>query len=80
MNKKEFGNWGEKYAWNLLKKAGYRFLTKNFRCKLGEIDIVAIDRDTLVFVEVKTRYSRKFGKPEEAVTKRKLRKIKQVGE
>ena len=59
VNKKEFGNWGEGYALKLLKKKGYKILTKNFRCALGEIDIIAIDNDTLIFVEVKTRFSRK---------------------
>lgn len=78
--KRGYGELGEEYAHNLLKKSGYQVIQRNFRCKIGEIDIIAKDKGTLVFVEVKTRWSRKFGKPEEAVTPRKLNKIKRIGE
>ena len=80
MDKKYFGEIGEKYALNLLEKHGYKILTTNFRTKLGEIDIVAKLDDILIFVEVKTRTSLKFGLPQEAVNKRKLHIIKNVGE
>ncbi len=66
------GKIGEDYAVTLLRRKGYKILTRNFRSKFGEIDIVAQERDMLVFVEVKTRWSPKFGNPEEAVTTRKL--------
>lgn len=75
-----YGNLGENYAYNLLRSHGYKILQRNFRSKTGEIDIVAIEGDTLVFVEVKTRWSKKFGLPEEAVTKRKLYRIRKTGE
>ena len=75
-----FGELGENYALKLITEYGYKLLQKNFHSRFGEIDIIAIDRDTLVFVEVKTRWSKKFGAPEEAVTPQKLRKIKKVGE
>lgn len=75
-----FGELGESYAESLLKKSGYKILEKNFRSKFGEIDIVAIHQGTLVFVEVKTRTSWRYGKPEEAVTLKKLAKIERVGE
>lgn len=79
-NRRRFGQLGEDYAVKLLKRKGYKILERNFRAKFGEIDIVAKDGDTLVFVEVKTRWSKKFGLPEEAVTPKKLSKIKRTGE
>lgn len=74
------GNRGEDYAVKLLKQNGYKIIERNFRCKLGEIDIIALDGDTLVFAEVKTRWSTKHGLPEEAVNNRKLNHIKRTGE
>lgn len=65
------GKAGEELAAAFLAKEGYRILERNFRSPLGEIDIVAVDKGTLVFVEVKTRSSNKFGLPEEAVNHRK---------
>ena len=98
--KRRYGEIGEDYAVTLLKKNGYQILQRNYKSKIGEIDIVAIDPSTrstplkatgpsaissessgsgpdgtLVFVEVKTRWSKKYGKPEETVTKKKLAKI-----
>jgi len=77
--KKDLGDFGERLAFGLLRKEGYKILENNFRSRLGEIDIVAVDGDTLVFVEVKTRWSEEFGPPEEAVTSRKLRSIAKAG-
>lgn len=74
------GKKAEDYAVNLLKGKGYKIIDRNFRSKFGEIDIVAIKDDVLVFVEVKARWSLKFGKPEEAVTSSKLWKIGKTGE
>ena len=71
---------GEEYAIGVLENNGYKIIERNFTTKIGEIDIIAKDNDTLVFVEVKTRWSKKFGNPEEAVDKRKISKIKRVGE
>lgn len=73
------GKLGEDTAVKLLLKKGYRVLARNFRSKLGEIDIVAQDGKTLVFVEVKTRWSDKFGYPQESVTRRKLASIARTG-
>jgi len=78
--KRGWGEIAERYAIKLLEKNGYEILQKNFRNRFGEIDIIAKDGDTLVFVEVKARSSRRFGLPQEAVTKRKLFTIKKVGE
>lgn len=69
------GNLGEDYASELLKKSGYKILAQKFRSRFGEIDIVAQDRNELVFVEVKTRWSKRFGNPEEAVSAWKLRHL-----
>ena len=77
--KRRYGEIGEDYAKDLLKTKGYQIIERNFKNKLGEIDIIAIDGDTLIFVEVKTRWSKRYGKPEEAVTAKKLAKIKRVG-
>lgn len=67
------GREGEELASSYLKSLGYKILERNFKRGHGEIDIIARDEDTLVFVEVKTRWSKRFGLPEEAVTPRKLR-------
>ncbi len=66
---------GEAIAALRLRLKGYRIEARNWRCRLGEIDIVAWDRDTLVFVEVKTRSGSSAGAPEEAVTAAKQRRL-----
>lgn len=68
----KLGQTGEKLAADFLMLQGYRIIKKNYRCKSGEIDIVAIKGDALVFCEVKTRKSNCFGNPAAAVTKEKL--------
>ncbi|NLY43811.1 MAG: YraN family protein [Clostridiaceae bacterium] len=78
--KKDIGALGEKYAENLLVKNNYKILEKNFRCKIGEIDIIAQDGKYLVFVEVKTRNTAMYGCPAEAVNYYKQRKIIQVAQ
>ena len=68
-NPQELGDWGEKKAARYLKRKGLKILEKNFSCKTGEIDIIAIDTDrTIVFVEVKTRSSENFSAAQDAVT------------
>ena len=69
------GKRGEDFAADFLKKKGYKIKERNYRSPLGEIDIIAISGKTLVFIEVKTRSSTKFGLPFEAVTKRKQGQI-----
>lgn len=71
---------GEDFACRFLRAKGYNILTRNFHSRFGEIDIVAQDKGQLVFVEVKTRNSSKFGSPLEAVTENKLAKIRMTGE
>ena len=72
------GKEGEKIAAAYLKKNGYRIIEINFRCPIGEIDIVAKEKDDLVFVEVKTRKSIDLGYPEQAVGIRKQKKMSQL--
>ena len=62
--KRGYGESGEEYALTLLKNNGYQIIQRNFRSKIGEIDIIALQSGNLVFIEVKTRWSAKFGKPE----------------
>ena len=79
-NKHSFGKSGEDIALAYLKKKKYRILERNFRFLRGEIDIIAYDKDTLVFIEVKTRKSRAFGSPEEAVTPQKQHQIRKIAQ
>ncbi len=69
------GKSGEELAVALLEESGYRILARNYKTKLGEIDIVAYDKDTICFVEVKTRHSDKYGLPQEAISGFKQRQI-----
>jgi putative endonuclease len=74
----QFGRKSESIAADRLKKQGYSILELNYRTKLGEIDIIAKDKDTIVFVEVKARKSNSFGNPKFAVTYKKQKKISMV--
>ena len=77
MNTKILGNAGEDLACRYLEKRGYKILERNKHySRLCELDIIAQDKNTTVFVEVKTRKSDAFGTPAEAVTKTKLENIK----
>ena len=74
----QFGKKSESIAIKYLKKKGYKILEQNYSNKLGEIDIIAQDKKTLVFVEVKARRSANFGHPKWAITSKKKRKISMV--
>lgn len=63
----EIGKLGEDLAVKYLQQQNYKVIERNFECKQGEIDIIALDKNELVFIEVKTRTNIKFGKPAEAV-------------
>ncbi|MEN6624456.1 MAG: YraN family protein [Smithella sp.] len=78
MSKINTGRDGEKIAVAYLMKNGYRICEINFRCPIGEIDIVARDKNEIVFVEVKTRRSNQLGFPEQAVGSRKQKKLSQL--
>jgi putative endonuclease len=71
MRRKVLGEKGESLAVSRLEAKGYQILDRNWRTREGELDIVAKDGDTIVFVEVKARTSRRFGLPEEALTRKK---------
>lgn len=75
MTKQAVGNYGEDLACRFLKKNGYRILERNYRIRGGEIDIVARAGDTLVFIEVKTRYSHEYGLPVESMTPWKIKAL-----
>ncbi|MFC1941334.1 YraN family protein [Chloroflexota bacterium] len=68
MKRRDTGILGEKLAQHFLKKRGYRILETNYRCPQGEIDIVAKHKDSLAFIEVRTKKSLQFGSPEESIT------------
>jgi putative endonuclease len=73
--RKNLGASGERLAADYLAQRGYEILARNVRTRAGEIDLVALDADTLVFVEVRTRRGEKFGTPEESITGRKQLKL-----
>lgn len=72
---KLFGDRGERAAVKFLKRQGFRIVQRNYSTPWGEIDIIALDGTTIVFVEVKTRSSLVAGRPEEAVTIEKQKKL-----
>lgn len=72
------GREGERIAENYLKEKGYRMVERNYRCPLGELDLIALDRRVIVFIEVKTRSDFRFGAPAESVHSRKQRKMIQA--
>lgn len=74
------GRKGEIIAARFLRKAGMRILQRNCRRRLGEIDIVARDGDEVVFVEVKTRTSERWGEPADALTAEKRRRLRRAAE
>jgi len=72
------GKRGEDISIEFLKKQGYKITERNYRCSLGEVDIIAKDKDVLCFVEVKTRKTEEYGLPEEAIGWHKQRKLARV--
>jgi putative endonuclease len=72
------GKKGEELAIAQLRSLKYKIIERNFKCALGEIDIIAWEKDMLVFVEVKTRRTKDFGGPAAAVNQRKQRQLSRV--
>ncbi len=72
------GKKGEDIACAYLKRRGYRIVERNYKCPLGELDIVARDGDAIVFVEVKSRKSEEFGDPQLAVGLEKQKKVSRI--
>jgi len=75
MSRQEVGKLGEKLARKFLQKRGYHIQETNFHCREGEIDIIAQQKDYLVFIEVRTKSSLDFGSPEESITSAKKEKL-----
>lgn len=78
MTRQELGALGEQVAVDHLLALGTRIVQRNWRCRYGELDVIADDDDTVVFVEVKTRTGDGFGGLEHAVTPRKLSRIRRL--
>jgi ribonuclease HII len=79
-SRRELGRRGERLAAEYLEKQGYAICEMNYRCEAGEMDIVALDGECLVFVEVRTRRSKKFGTPAESITTVKKQKLIEVAQ
>lgn len=77
-SRKTTGHTGEEAAVRYLEQQGYIILERNFRLRIGEVDIIARDGEDFVFIEVKTRRSKKFGSPFEAVDVRKQQQITKI--
>ncbi|NNF98846.1 MAG: YraN family protein [Desulfobacteraceae bacterium] len=77
-HRQEFGKSSEEIATRFLKKKGYKILERNYRTRIGEIDIIARDKQTIAFVEVKARKSNQYGNPKWAVTPKKQKTISMV--
>lgn len=77
-NNQEIGKLGEDLATKYLQKIGYIIIDRNFRCKQGEIDIIAKYKQEIIFIEVKTRTNLNYGKPAEAVTQVKQKHIEKA--
>lgn len=71
----ELGRRGEDIAARFLKKMGYKIIERNFRCRIGEIDIIAFEKGVLIFIEIKTRTSDTFAPPQLSVNRLKQQKI-----
>lgn len=74
-HKQLLGKEGERIAETYLKKKGYKLVERNYRCPAGELDLIALDRHVVVFIEVKTRTDDRFGGPLDSVHWRKQQKM-----
>jgi putative endonuclease len=80
MNRQELGRLGEDTAAEYLMREGYRIIERNFRTKIGELDIIAGRGDVLAFIEVKTRQGDMFGRPAESVGAKKQEHIRRTAQ
>jgi len=76
----ELGRRGEDLARTFLERRGYRFVSRNWYCRSGEIDLIMLDGEELAFIEVKTRHGEGAGRAEDAVSRSKARKMLNAGE
>lgn len=79
-NKKDIGKEGENIAAKYLAEKGFEIIKRNYQYGHGEIDIVAKDKEFLVFIEVKTRLNLEYGEPEYAINTKKIKQIKKMAE
>lgn len=79
-NARRLGQWGEQLVAEHLRRQGWTVLARNFRCRMGELDIVAKNAQYIIFVEVKLRKNDQFGSACEAVTRSKQRKLRIAAE
>ncbi|MDK2984714.1 MAG: putative endonuclease [Clostridia bacterium] len=80
MERKKLGNEAEELARRKLISQNYQIIERNFTCKIGEIDIIAKDGDTIVFVEVRSRKNCNYGSPQETVNLKKQRKLRNLAQ
>jgi putative endonuclease len=80
VNSTKSGRLGETIAMDYLRRYGYRIVESNYRCALGEIDVIATEGKTVVFIEVKSRKTERFGEPQAAVGLQKQKKISMVAQ
>ena len=78
VSRQMLGKLGENLAAGLLTEEGYEILMRNYRCRYGEIDLIACRDGILAFIEVKTRQNSRFGEPAESVTTEKQKKIRRT--
>lgn len=78
MSRQLVGKTGEKAARDYLEKQGYQIVETNYRCMLGELDIIAREAITTVFIEVRTKTGLSFGSPEESITVDKAKRLKRL--
>jgi putative endonuclease len=79
-NRKQIGDYGEKLALEAYLKAGYKVVAKQYRCAMGEIDLIVRKKDVLVFVEVRTKTTQRYGSAEESITDKKKKTIRKVSQ
>ncbi|MDF2502560.1 MULTISPECIES: YraN family protein [Clostridium] len=77
---KGIGSFGENLATEYLQKMNYKIVKRNYRCKIGEIDIISTSNNFLCFAEVKTRYESMYGTPGEAVNRKKQIKLYKIAQ
>lgn len=79
-DRRGLGQWGEDQARRHLLARGCRTVAANWRCSAGEVDLIVLDGDCLVFVEVRTRRGRAYGTPQESITPKKLARMAEVAQ
>ncbi len=78
VRRKKLGKKGEEEAYKYLNSIGYKVICRNYTCTIGEIDLVALDEEAIVFVEVRSHSSTEYGLPQESVTMRKQHKLRKL--